>query len=473
MFAVSSGSAKASAAKNGRVVRILGLVDTTSERLPRVLGLGSAVALVIGITVGSGIFRSPAGVAQRVSDPPLLLALWIAGGLVSLCGALSFAELAAMFPHTGGYYVYLREAWGRPTAFLFGWTELVLIRASALGGIAIVCAEYTLRLFGLDAAAHVGWSRLLAAAMLALTALVNIVGIDVGAALVRMTTVAKVASLAVLVGAAFLLGADHGGSVAHLTEGSGAGPVSMGGLGLALVGVLWAYDGFADVSFSGGEVKNPQRVLPLAITAGTLAIIGLYATVNAAYLYVLPVDQLARSPLVAADMMVALVGRAGSALVSAFVALSTFGALNGSMLASPRVFFAMADDRLFFPAVARVHPRFRTPYVAIGLAALLGMALVMSRSFEALTETFVIAIWPFYALSVAGLFRLRVRRPDLPRPYRTFGYPIVPAIFVGAVVWFLGNALATAPMATGVTLALILAGIPVYAFSFGARTHPG
>jgi amino acid transporter len=189
---------------------------------------------------------------------------------------------------------------------------------------------------------------------------------------------------------------------------------------------------------------------------------------NVAYLYVNPIDTIAKSPLVAADTMSAVFGPIGALLVSLFVAVSAFGALNGLMLASPRLFFAMAHDGLFFEPIARVHRRFHTPYVAILLAALLGVALVFSRSFEALTSTFVIAIWPFYALAVAAVYRLRKRRPNLPRPYRTTGYPIVPGVFIAAAVWFLGNALATEPLSTGITFALILAGLPIYFALFGA-----
>src|SRR5439155_863952 len=198
------------------------------------------------------------------------------------------------------------------------------------------------------------------------------------------------------------LGGSHGASVAHLTAPS-AGPLAVGSIGLALVSVLWAYDGWADLSFASGEVKDPQRNLPLAIIYGTLALIGIYLLTNGAYLYVLPIEGIGRSPLVAADTMLALFGRAGVVLVSFFVMISSFSSLNGSMLASPRVFFAMADDGMLFQAISKVHLRYKTPYVAILLAAVLGMALVMSRSFERLTDTFVLAIWPFYALGVAAI----------------------------------------------------------------------
>jgi len=443
---------------------------TPAERLPRTLGLWSAIALVVGITIGSGIFRSPAAIAQRVPDPTLMLTLWVVGGLVTLCGALSLAELAAALPETGGFYAYLREGWGRPAGFLFGWSELVLIRASALGGIAVVFGEYLLRSLGIDPVEHYVAARSLSAAAIAFAAIANIAGANIGAAIVGASTAAKFSALMLLVGASFVLGGSHGGSIEHLTA-TAAGPVSTGAMGLALVSVLWAYDGWGDLTFAGGEVKNPQRTLPRAIILGTLALIAIYVLTNLAYVYINPITAIAdpRNPLVAADTMMALFGRAGVVLVSVFVMISSFSSLNGSMLASPRVFFAMADDGLFFETIAKVHPRFRTPYVAILLAAVLGMALVMSRSFEALTDTFVLAIWPFYALGIAAIYRLRRIRPDLPRPYRVIGYPIVPAIFILAVAAFVLNALIHDTVPTAITFALILAGLPVYYFAFGAR----
>jgi len=423
--------------------------------------------VVVGITIGSGIFRTPAAIARLVPNPLAIIALWAGGGLLSLCGALSFAELGAMLPETGGFYAWLREGWGRPVAFMFGWSELVLIRASAQGGMAIVFGEYALRSFGVDATVHVLAARGLAAGLIAFAATANILGARLGAGIVSVSTAAKFAAVAALALAALFLGRAHGADISYLTTSTaGAAPLTAGGIGLALVSVLWAYDGFVDVSFVAGEVTNPARTLPRAIIFGTIAIVVLYVATNVAYHYVLPVDAVARSPLVAADVMEMLFGRIGVVAVSFFVMISSFSAVNGGMLAAPRVFFAMAEDRLFFRPLARVHPRFRTPYVAIMLSAVLGMALVMSRSFESLANTFVLAAWPFYALSVAALFRLRRTRPDLARPYRTAGYPFVPAIFVIGVVWFVVNALVSDPIPTLATFALIAVGLPIYFFSF-------
>ena len=438
-----------------------------AEKLPRTLGLWSSVALVLGITIGSGIFRSPASVARLVPNPLTMIGLWAGGGAITLCGALSLAELAAALPETGGFYAYLREGWGRWAAFLFGWSQLVLIRASALGGIAVVFGEYLLRSFRIDPVTHYVAARSLSAGAIAFAALANIIGVNLGAAIVGASTVAKFSALAVLVVAALVLGGSHGASVANLT--TSAGPAGIGAMGLALVAILWAYDGFGDLSFAGGEVKDPQKNLPRAIVLGTVALIAIYVATNVAYLYVSPVETVGRSPLVAADTMLALFGHPGVVLVSIFVMISSFSSLNGSMLASPRIFFAMADDGLFFPAIANVHPHYRTPYVAIVLAALLGMALVLSRGFEALTNTFVLAIWPFYALSVGAVYRLRQSRPDLPRPYRVVGYPIVPALFIASVVAFVANSLVNDTMNSLVTFAIITAGLPVYYFLFSGR----
>jgi basic amino acid/polyamine antiporter, APA family len=432
--------------------------------LARRLGLWSSIGIVIGITIGGGIFRTPAGIATRVPEPTLMLGVWIIGGLVVLCGALAFAELAASMPETGGMYVYLREGWGRPFAFLYGWAQLVLIRAAALGGISSVFGEYCLRSFGVDPIANATWADYLAAGAIAFAAITNIRGVRAGALLTGLSSMTKFGALALLVAAAFLLGGGSGASWQNLAP-SGA-TVSAGLFGLALISVLWAYDGFADLSFASGEVKDPQRNLPRAIILGTLAIIAIYLLANVAYLYVNPIEKVQTSRLVAADTMAAMFGQVGVAFISVIVMISTFGSLMGSMLASPRIFFAMADDKLFFRPIAAVHPRYGTPYVAILLACGLGMAMVMTQTFEWLTDTFVLAMWPFYALSVAAIYRLRRSQPHLQRPYKVVGYPFVPAVFVTAAVYLVVNALITDPLWTSVTFGVVLAGLPVYYAAF-------
>src|SRR6185436_2264799 len=336
---------------------------TMAATLVRRLGLWSSIGLVIGITIGGGIFRTPAGIATRVPDPVWMLGVWVLGGVIVLCGALAFAELSASMPETGGMYVYLREGWGRPYAFLFGWSQLVLIRAAALGGISSVFGEYFLRNIGSDPAIHPRLADYIAAGASNFAGVINIIGVQFGALFAGISTVTKVGALAVLVVASFLLGGGSGGSFSHFT--AAGGHVDAGVFGLALISVMWAYDGFADLTFASGEAANPQRTLPRAIIIGTLLIIAIYLSANAAYLYINPIDAMAKSRLVSADTMGALFGQAGVSLISVVVMISTFGSLMGSQLASPRIFFAMADDNPLWKPIARVHATRKTPHVAI------------------------------------------------------------------------------------------------------------
>jgi amino acid transporter len=439
----------------------------SQAQLMRRLGVWSSVGIVIGVTIGSGIFRTPAGIAARVPDPGWMLAVWLIGGLISLCGALSVAELAAALPHTGGWYVFLRESWGRLAGFLFGWSELVLIRASSTGAIATVFSEYLLRSLGYDPLEYDAATNYIAAAAIVTAAIINIRGVQVGATIAAASTAAKFGALALLVLTSFVLGGGAGGTAANFT--AAGDPVAPGLFGLALISVLWAYDGFADVSFVAGEVRDPQRTLPRAIVGGTIAIVAIYLAANCAYLFVAPIERIAQSRLIAADTMQAIFGGIGAAAVSIVVMISTLGALIAIVLTSPRIFFAMAEDRLIFTTLARVHPRYHTPHVAIGLAAALGVVFVLTRTFEQLADTFVLSIWPFYGLAIAGLYRLRRSRPDLPRPYRVPGYPIVPGIFVAAVVYLVANALISDPVWTGITFGIVLAGIPVYFVAFAKK----
>ena len=437
--------------------------DEWGERLPRSLGLFSAVAVLIGSTIGSGIFRTPALIARRVPAPVPMLAVWVLGGALALCGALTYAELAGMHPRSGGIYVYVREGFGRLPAFLMGWTEILVIRASALGAIATVFAEYLLRSTGIDPTLP-GNARVvhdLAAVAIATTAVFNVVGVRWSALVLNLTTTAKYGALALLVVAAFAIGQGDFSHFAGVAPAAG-GTLDAGLFGLALVSVLWAYDGFADVSFVSGEVRDPRKNVPRALVLGTAAVVVIYLSANAAYLYLMPLAEVARSPLVAADAALLVVGRVGVGLVAVVVMISTFGTLAGSMMTGPRLFFAMADDGLFFRVVARVHPRFKTPWVAILLSAGIGIAYVLARTFEQLADTFVLALWPFYALGAAAIFVLRRRRPDADRPVRVWAYPLPPILFLLAAVLILGNALLTDLGGTALAFGVILTGLPAY-----------
>lgn len=428
---------------------------TGADRLPRRLGVWSAAAVLVGTTIGSGIFRVPSAVAADVGTVGAVAVLWVLGALVALFGALTIAELAVLFPRSGGIYVFLREAYGPLPAFLFGWTELLVIRPSALGAIAMLFAEYVGEFVPLGD----GEVRLVAAGAILLLAAANIRSVAWGAAVQNASTVAKVLALTGLAVLAFLLGDPSTGALAQPPE---IVPLTWGGFGVALIAVLWAYDGWADLTFVAGEVRDPARTLPRALLGGTLAIVAIYLLVNLAYLYVLTLEEMAGRPLVAADAARKVFGEGGAAVVAAMVLVSAFGALNGSTMTGPRVFFAMADDGLFFRPVAAVHPRYRTPWVAIALAAGLGIGYVSIRSFEQLADSFILGIWPFYALAVGAVFLLRRRRPDLERPYRTVGYPWVPLGFLAASLLMLGNALVEQPASTLFGFGVILLGVPVF-----------
>lgn len=433
------------------------------SNLPRRLGLWSATAVVVGSTIGSGIFRSPAGIADRIPAPLPLLLIWSLGGAFALCGALALAEIAGELPHTGGFYAFLREGWGRLPAFLFGWSQLTVVRAAALGAIAITFAEYFLRVLGFDptVAPYDQYAHYVAAGAIVLTAGFNIVGVRWGSAVINLTTLAKYGGLAFVVVIALLIGLPRTGG--HFTPMVPPGSVQLGAFGLAMVSVLWAYDGWADVSYVAGEVENPAHNLPRAIIGGTLAVLVIYLLANVGYMAILPVDQIRTSKLVAADVAEQVIGRPGVVLVSMTVMISTFGTLSAVLLTSPRVLFAMADDGMLFRPIARVHPRFKTPYVAISFVALLGLIFVLLQSFEKLADTFVIAMIPFYALGVAAVYRLRAR-PGYSPAFRTPGYPVVPALFILSVLYLLLNAVldpSSRLWALGI-FAVILAGIPVY-----------
>jgi amino acid transporter len=414
----------------------------------------SAIAIVVGSMIGSGIFRVPSATAAQVGTPGGMMLVWVVGGLVALCGALTIAELAALYPRAGGIYVYLNEAYGSLTAFLVGWLFLVIAPAS-IGAVALVFAEYLGRLFP---ALH-DQTRLVAGAAVILVAAWNYRSVRFGAAIQNLSSTSKVLAILGLTAAAFLSG--------HRGEGAWLGfdklaPESWTGFGLGLVTVLWAYNGWQDATYVGGEVKDPGRNLPRALTLGTLLVTGVYLAVNGAYLAVLPMDAIARSPLVAADVAVRLFGGIGNALIAALVCVSTFGTMNGGTMCYPRIFYAMAQDRLFFHGIAAVHPRYGTPHAAIALTAALAICFLWVRTFEQLIEIFVLGVLPFWALGAGAVIVLRRRRPEATRPYRTPGYPFVPVLFILATVGLLLNSLFQRPGPTMASFAAILAGIPIY-----------
>ncbi len=428
------------------------------------------MAVVIGSTIGSGIFRSPAGIADKLPGPLPMMAVWVAGGIFALCGALTMAEIASALPFTGGVYVFCREGWGRLAGFLFGWGQIVMIRAASLGAIAITFAEYAFRVSGHDPALaqYAGYVKYLAAGAILLTGAFNYVGVRFAANISNFTVLAKYGGLLFIVIVAFAVGLPATGG--HYTPAMPEGSFTLPMFGLALVSTLWAFDGWADLAYNAGEVKEPGKNLPRALIGGTLLVLAIYLAANLAYLAVLPIETMRHSKLVAADVAQIVIGPAGVVFVSVTVMISTFGTLNTVLFTSPRVFFAMADDGLFFKPVAKIHPKFGTPYVSIAMTAGFGAMYVLFFSFERLADAFVTAFLPFYLLAVAAIFRLR-KRPGYAPTFRAPLFPLVPLVFIASVLYLLGNALIQADSRgpTLIVLAMVATGIPVYYVTVGKR----
>src|SRR5579862_3898620 len=443
------------------------MADAWGERMPRSVGLLNAVAVSIGITIGSGIFRVPATVAGLLHDPGSVIVCWVLGGVIALCGALTYAELAAALPRSGGMFAYILEGFGPLPAFLFGWAELTVVRAAALGAIATIFAEY----LGYFVPLSEGGVRRTAALVIIIVGVLNYIGVRRAAAVLSVTTYAKYAALLAL---GLLAYTAAGGSWGHLRPLASA-PLSLSLTATALIPVMWTYDGWADLAFVGGEVSNPQRTLPLALILGSVGVALVYVVVNLGFLYALPLPAMAGSKLIAATVAgnIPLLAGLGAGLIAALVMVATFSGLNASLMVGARIFYAMGDRGLLFRAVARISPRFDSPSVAIAICTALGVVYVLLNDFAQLADKFILGIWPFYALTVAAVFVLRRRRAELVRPYRVWGYPLVPLVFLAASAFMVVNALLTDPRDTGVTLLIIVVGVPVYlAWTRLSRPHP-
>jgi len=429
--------------------------------LPRVLGLFSIVGIVVGTMIGSGIFINPAKVAKDVGTPELMMAVWIVGGILSFFGALSVAELGGAFSQAGGIYIYLREAYGPFIAFLFGWTLFLVVEAGTLATLAVGFSTkylpYFVRLSPLQ-------GKVVAVALIAILAMVNTMGVKKGAWVMNFLTSIKFIALIGVCAVVFIFAKGNTGN--FLSPSSGAQPPGgvLGSFGVALVAALWAYKGWESSTFSAGEIRNPQKKLPLGLLIGTASVILLYVLANLAYLYVFPAAQIAQSDRIAADVMQAAVGPVGASIIALIILTSITGTCNGHLLTAPRAFYAMAKDGLFFKSAAKIHPRYLTPHIAIIMLAVWGSILSTSGTFEQLFTYVIFGYWIFMGLTVAGVIILRKKRPDLPRPYKTWGYPVTPILFILSAVFLTLNSLVRTFWNSFAGLGVIAIGIPVYFF---------
>ncbi len=392
-------------------------VDKTKLALPRVLSLWDVVMIVVGGVIGSGIFLSPSEIARAIPSPLLMLAVWVVGGLFSFFGALAFAELGAAMPEAGGVYVYLREAYGPLISFLFGWTLFLVIDSGSIATLAVAFStKYLPQLVHLTPVT----TKLVAVLFIVFLGGVNYMGVRQGANLQNLLTVIKTLSLIGVCVAIFFL-AKGDGNAANFVEPkpSGLNFGFLGAFGIGLVASMWAYKGWESATYSAGEIKNPRRDLPLGILVGILVIIVLYVIANLAYLYVIPVDGIAASERIASDAMNIVLGPIGASLIAILILFSMLGAANQNILCSPRVYFAMARDGLFFKRIAECHPRFLTPHFSIIAISAWSIVLSLTGTFEQLFTFVIFGQWIFFGLTVAAVIVLRKKRPDLERPYKT------------------------------------------------------
>jgi APA family basic amino acid/polyamine antiporter len=448
-----------------------------SGQLQRRLGLTSAISITVGAVIGSGIFFKPHAVALGVPSEIWAYVLWAGIGLVCLCGALAYAEMGAMFPEAGGQYAFLREGWGEGVAYLYGWTFFWAINSGTIAALAVAFAAYLLPHFGVAGEADVPNASVATAMILAL-ATVNHFGVGVGAVLQNVSTFAKLGALAMIV-VGGLVAAGAASDVAPTvvtTEAAQRGFVLAGVLS-AFLGIFWAYEGWYQLPFNAAELRNPSRDLPRGLIGGMLILIVVYLAVNATFLRVvpfeemraLPADDLARVPSLAVDR---IFGAGASSYLTLFIAISVMGAANPNLLSSPRAFYAMGKDGLVPAALTRVHPRYGTPTVAIWSQAIWAIALVLyMQSFHDITAFVVIVGLVFFALTVAAVYRLRRLRPELARPYRCFGYPITPALFVIVATTVVVHSLFDADERKNALygLGILAAGVPFYLY---ARKSP-
>lgn len=446
--------------------------------LVRQLGLFDSAMIMMGIVIGSGIFVTTGVMAKSLPSAGLILLAWIAGGLLTLAGALTYAELGAAMPEAGGQYVYLREAYGPLSGFLFGWVLFLVYNTGGIAALAAAFAEYLgwffpflstknillsvpVNIFGYSFSYTLSMAQVVAAAVIILLSIVNYLGVGPGKIVQNIFTVFKIAILVLIIFFGFAFGTGTAVDLSLNPGGLDFGQLLIG-FATALIAVSWAFDGWNNVTFVAGEIKNPGRNLPKALILGTLGVTVLYVLVNYIYLYALPVQEAAGVVRIAEKACNALFSGTYAALITGIVIISIFGSINGSILAGPRVFYAMAKDKLFFKKVAQVHPRYRTPGFAILIQAVWAFLLALSGTFTQLLTFCIFAAIMFWIAAAAAVFTLRKKYPELPRPYKTPGYPVIPALFIMASVGILINTLIESPVESLAGIGITLIGIPVY-----------
>lgn len=458
--------------------------ERTSDGLIRGLTVTAATMLVVGSMIGSGIFRKPASMAEQLMSPELMILAWVVAGIFTLIGALTNAEIAGMIDATGGQYKYFRAMFGDFIAFIYGWSILAVIQTGSQASIAVVFSEYLGYFFqypqfseeiqkfsiyvplvgNIYPLQDFGTKAIAILCLLFLTG-INYIGVVFGGGVQTIITFVKIASILILAALAFGLGSGEISNVYTGFATKHGGDINMISMfGLALAGAFWAYDGWNNVTFVAGEVKDPKRNVPRALFVGTLMVMIVYIIINLAYLYVIPVEEIAKSPLVGATVAEIIFGPIGGAIISIAIVISTFGAVNGSILATARVHFAMARDNMFFKKLGESHPKFMTPGNSLIVQGIWSSILTLTGTFDTITDYVIFASWLFYGLGAYGVFVLRKKMPNTPRPYKVIGYPVLPAIFVGFSILFVGNTIISDTSNAMMGLILVSLGVPFYIY---------
>ncbi len=427
--------------------------------LRRSLSLFDMTMIAIGSSIGSGIFLTPALIAHQLDSPLWILGVWLVGGITALCGALTYAELGAMLPQAGGVYRFLTEGYGGLAGFLYGWAYFLVVNTGALGALAVAFSTY----FGYFVPLTPTGQLLVAIGGIILVTIINVLGVKAGGVFSDIFTILKLAGIAILLGAGFLWGSSATTNfLAPLSKGDGT---LTSALTLAFVSVLWSYGGWQHATFTSAEAKNPQHTVPRALILGAAVVTFVYVATNVAYMFLLSPAQIGVSPRVAADALSVVMGPVGGTIISLTIFVSTFGTTGIYTLTAPRIYFAMANDGVFFRKVAEVHPKFQTPMFAILSQTVWAIVLLLFwGTYEKLISYVVFTDWIFFALAAFSIFILRKKQPDAHRPYRTLGYPVTPILFIAIAVWFVINTLIERPAESWAGLIFLALGVPVYYF---------
>ncbi|MGB3242560.1 MAG: amino acid permease [Candidatus Omnitrophota bacterium] len=433
--------------------------------LLKVLGLWDSVALAVGIVIGVGIFRVPAEVARYLPYPELILLAWIIGGTFSIVGASCYGELSSSFPETGGDYVYLKESYGPFVGFLYGWSGILVVRTGVIAAVAFIFAEYFVSFLGLDRSLV----KLTAVAIVLLLSFINVLGLREGKRIQNISVIAKALALITIIACGIFSGKGDVSNFHHVPIPSDLGIIPL--FGLALIPILWAYGGWHENTFVTGETKDARRVLPMALITGTLIIIFFYLCMNLVYIYLVPVDKMANANLIVSNVMHILYGKWAKKAVEVLVIISAFGGLNGTIITSSRITYALGKDNRLFAFLGKVDKRFKTPAIAITVNALWGCVLIIWGTFNKLLFFMGVLVWLFFAIIVAGIFVLRYKFPDMERPFKAWGYPVAPIMFVLVCIWLVVNSTIHYPLQALAGFGLMFTGVPFYFISrFGKHS---